>query len=245
MESCSVGALLVGVSGPCGVFPASASGSATARHDRVRERPHRQPRDLVDALRRLAADPAHEHPRDRIRTEAVIGRKQIVFVRKKAAPNVFPDETIWVMNVNGSDQHEVFAPPRRRGAGATERHPRQRSDMVAGRRRRSRSCATRSVPRRGAPRDERGRTATAVCPSVPRRQVDRVFDHVWSPDGTEIAYSFDFVCCLSHIDVSKVDGSDTRILIGPRNAVDIQTFELGARLVTGRTRRSRSTVSRT
>jgi Tol biopolymer transport system component len=149
---------------------------------------------------------------------------QVVFVRKKATPNVFPDETIWVMNVDGSNQHEVFAPPAPNSSVTRDRDPTWSPDgtQIAFVRD-SISIAAGIVAMNAAD----GTGLVVLVPST-TNQVDRVSDLAWSPDGNEIAYSFDFVCCLSHIDVAKVDGSDTRILIGPRNAVDIQTFEFGA-----------------
>jgi Tol biopolymer transport system component len=168
-------------------------------------------------------------PDTEIEPKLSLDGKQILFVLQKATPNVFPDETIWVMNANGSNPHEVFAPALPDGTPAPPTVTRDRDPSWS-------PDGTQIA----FVRDAIGTTAGLVVmnadgtglhvavPAVPPSQVDRVFDTAWSPDGTEIAYSFDFVCCLSHIDISKVDGSGTRTLIGPRNPVDIQTFDVAA-----------------
>ena len=57
-------------------------------------------------------------------------------------------------------------------------------------------------------------------------QFDRVTDLDWSPDGQEIAYTFNYVCCLEHVVISKVGGPGFRALIGAKNAVDTQTLDI-------------------
>jgi TolB protein len=153
--------------------------------------------------------------------------QQIAFVRKNASPNVFPDETIWVMDADGSNQHEVFAPAVPLGGQIPPNVTRDRDPTW--------SPDGKEI---AFVRDALGTLAGVVAmnadgtglhvavSAVPPNQVDRVFDLAWSPDDTAIAYAFDFVCCLSHIDISKLDGSGTQILIGPRNAVDVQTFDV-------------------
>ena len=154
--------------------------------------------------------------------------KQIVFVRRHTNTAVFPDETIWVMNANGSNPHEVFAPPVPDGSAAPVSVTRDRDPSWS-------PDATQIAFVRDAIGTAAGIVAMnadgtglhVIGPSVPPGQVDRVTDTAWSPDGTEIAYSFDFVAQpLAHVDISKVDGSGTRILIGPRNGIDAQTFDV-------------------
>jgi len=153
----------------------------------------------------------------------------IVFVRQNA-PNVFPDETIWVMDVNGSNPHEVFAPAVSDGTPAPPSVTRDRDPSWS-------PDGTQIAFVRdgiGTPAgimamNADGTNLHVLVPSVPANQVDRVTDLAWSPDGTELAFSFDFTAQpLQHIDIAKVNGSGTRILIGPRNGIDAQTFDVAA-----------------
>ena len=53
----------------------------------------------------------------------------------------------------------------------------------------------------------------------------RVSRLAWSPGGTRIAYTYDYVCCSLHIVFVNADGSGPTFtpLIGPRNDSDSQT----------------------
>ncbi len=55
----------------------------------------------------------------------------------------------------------------------------------------------------------------------------RISRLAWSPGGTRIAYTYDYVCCGWHIVFVNADGTGPNFtpLIGPRNDVDIETSD--------------------
>ena len=170
---------------------------------------------------------------------------QIVFVRRNANINAIPNEVIWVMNVDGSNQHAVSPPAVPDGGPAPalitrDRNPTWSPDGKQIVFVRDAICTLVGVVAMNS--DSTG--LHVLTPSIPPGQVDRVTDLAWSPDGKELAYAFNYVCCAAHIVILKVDGSGTRELIGPRNGIDAQTFDIspawspdGKRIVFGRTER--------
>ena len=72
---------------------------------------------------------------------------------------------------------------------------------------------------------ERGRER---CPHLRRVSDPRFSSLAWSPDGTEFAYSYDYVCCSVHIVFEHLAGNPgpgLDALIGPVNDADSITFD--------------------
>ena len=155
------------------------------------------------------------------------GGTRIVFTRDNPVAATDPSETIWVMNADGTDQHEVFAPPT-----ATDPH----------------SPAPPTVYRDSEPSwspdgtkiafiREGFNTPTGILTmnadgSDPHQvfstpQIERLGGGLaWSPDGTKIAFAFNFVLGNTHILITNMDGSGGRDLTGnPVSDFDEQTFD--------------------
>ena len=136
---------------------------------------------------------------------------QIVFVRRNADVNVFPNEVIWVMNVDGSNQHAVFAPALPDGGIAPPSVTRDIAPTWS-------DDATQIAFRRDGMgtltgilvMDVDSTDLHSVVPAIPPGESQRVTDLAWSPDGLEIAYAFNYVGQpLDHIIILMVDGSGT------------------------------------
>jgi len=158
---------------------------------------------------------------------------QILFVRVNGLTGGFPDvpnEVLWVMNTDGTDQHEVFAaalPNKPAGTGAppivsNDRDPSWSPDGTQ-----------IAFYREGIGITMSGimvMNADATDARVVRPisgESSRVSELAWSPDGTRLAYAYDYVCCGVHVMFVNVDGSPAAVaeLIGPRDAVDTQTSD--------------------
>ena len=155
---------------------------------------------------------------------------QIVFVRGNGRSGGFPDvpnEMIWVVNTDGSNAHSVFAPAVPDGGFAP---PIVSND-------RDPSWSPGGTPiafyREGIGitmsglmvMNADGGGARVVRPMI--NDSIRVSRLAWSPGGTRIAYTYDYVCCSSHIVFVNADGSSPTFtpLIGPRSDSDSQTSD--------------------
>ena len=55
----------------------------------------------------------------------------------------------------------------------------------------------------------------------------RLTGTAWSSDGSEIGYSYNYLCCLNHIRIVRVDGSGNRDLLRPLDLNDNETYDIG------------------
>jgi Tol biopolymer transport system component len=153
---------------------------------------------------------------------------KIVFVRANANANVFPAETLWVMNANGANAHQVFAPPETRvgppappGSVMRDRDPTWSPDgaQIAFVR------EAFNTPTGIIIMNADGSDAHALIPfGEPARQTDLA----WSPDGTSLAYAYDYIGQAgNHVLVVDMDGSGTAVgeLTGFHLPFDARTFD--------------------
>jgi Tol biopolymer transport system component len=143
---------------------------------------------------------------------------------------------IWVMDADGSDQHEVFvAPPISSPCGGICTPPfQQPADTINDR--------TPSWSPDGTQIAFDRRPVNLVQGGVLVMNADGTgatrivgFDNgddrfgagiAWSPDGATIAASYDYVCCWIHIRRFAADGSGLNgDFLGPRNAIDGTTTD--------------------
>ena len=145
--------------------------------------------------------------------------KRIVFARE-VAPET---RRVWVMNADGSDQHEVLAPSISDGSSepgiiTRDREPSWSPDghWIAFNRE---GVATQT----GILTMKADGTSPRVA--FPFEQPELFAGTAWSPRGTEIAFSVDYDCCLEHIDAVRANGSGSRHVTAPLDPQDISTFE--------------------
>ena len=162
---------------------------------------------------------------------------QIVFVRGNGRSGGFPDvpnEVIWVVNTDGSNAHSVFAPAVPNGGFtppivSNDRDPSWSPDGTQIAFYREGIGITMS----GIMVMNADGSGARVVRPISRDSI-RISQLAWSPGGTRIAYTYDYVCCSWHIVFVNADGSgpDFTPLIGPRTTST--SIRLGSGLVTQR-----------
>jgi TolB protein len=134
------------------------------------------------------------------------GGAQIVFERAALSNTTFPNSVLWVMNADGTDPHEVFAPAVPDGGLAPPSVYRDRDPTWS-------PDGTQIAFVRdgiGIPTGILVMNADGTDLKVIRSspQPERLVNPALSPDGTKIAYSDDLIGpAAQFIVVSKVDGS--------------------------------------
>jgi Tol biopolymer transport system component len=163
--------------------------------------------------------------------------QKIAYVRSfptVSNPGLISYTHIWVMNADGSDQHEVFvAPPISAPCGAICIPPYQQAPDTIRDQSPSWSPDGTEIAFIRHPvnlvdggvlvMNSDGTGVTRLIVRDPNDE-DRFVDDAWSPDGATIAASHDYICGSQHIQMYAANGSGaTGELLGLRNCGDNTT----------------------
>jgi len=145
---------------------------------------------------------------------------QILFGRQVSPDPRFPQARLWLMNVDGTNQHDVSPPPPPTTSPAPPGVSWDRNGIW------SPDGTQIAFIREGNPSGIfiMNSDGTNASVEIPEPEVERLSSLTWSPDGTRFAYVYLYHCCLEHIQIHHLNGSGDHALIGPLNGADTETF---------------------
>ena len=150
---------------------------------------------------------------------------KIAFVRTNPDRTVFPSKLVWVMDANGTNQHQVNVSLCDPVPNVPACFPVLRDTFPTW---------SPDGTQIAFARETDGPAGIWVmnadgsnAHSVVRVNEPRFSYAAWSPDGTQIAYALDYVCCSVHVGFVSTAGTAAPFgeLIGPLNPVDSVTFD--------------------